>query len=68
MENLDQRLLFIIKKIIEENSIPYAKAAKIGGINLLELEKIILKKSELDSETLTKVFKALDKHLSDQPE
>ncbi|MBC8554712.1 MAG: hypothetical protein H8D23_34315 [Candidatus Brocadiales bacterium] len=29
MENLDQRLAFRIKEVIEENSIPYAKAAKI---------------------------------------
>ncbi|MBL7110171.1 MAG: hypothetical protein ISS11_08040 [Candidatus Marinimicrobia bacterium] len=64
MTNLNQRLAFSIKEIIEENFIPYAKAAKTGEISLLELEQILSGQSELSREDLTKIFIALDRNYS----
>ncbi|MBL6990499.1 MAG: hypothetical protein ISR65_12005 [Bacteriovoracaceae bacterium] len=60
MKNIDQRLAFNIKEIIEENAIPYTKAAIIGDISLLELKNILLGHSEAKRETLIKVFLQLD--------
>lgn len=62
MENLDRRLAFSIKEIIEENCIPYTQAAKIAKISLLDLEEILLGQPEFDTEILANVFKALDQH------
>ena len=62
MTNLNLRLALSIKEMIEKNCVPYAKAAKIGEISLLELEQILCGQSELNRETMTKIFIALDRY------